>query len=146
MRRVRGTLCPCRTLLISLSTAATRLSLSHATVLLVYRGNMAVLVARCCSSCPPRLYDCPCRTLMLSLTNDARQGKQQCAWRKTFDLLKKKFNLLHTRFQNTHRMNLILRMHIKKFTSYSSQLGFFVLMRTVTKLTWWRHLAVTQWY
>ena len=92
---------PCRTLLLPLSTAVICLFLLHAVSLFVYRGYMSVLVSRYCYLCLPRLYVCPCCTLLLSLFNDARQGKQQCARRTTFDLLKKKFNFLHTRFSRT---------------------------------------------
>ena len=110
--------CPCRMLLRSLSTepislslshavallvcrAYICLSLSHAIALLVYHAHVSVLVAHCCSLCLSCLYVCPCRTLVLSLSTDARQGKQQCATRTAFDLLKKKFSFWHTRFSRT---------------------------------------------
>ena len=59
---------------------------------------VVILVAHCCSLCLSRIYVRPYRTLVLSLSNNARQGKQQCATETSIDLLKKKFNFSHNRF------------------------------------------------
>ena len=93
----------CNNSIISLPTMQICLSLSYTIALRIYRANMSVLVALCCSPCLTHRYVCPCRTLLLSLSNDTRKGKQQCAKRTSFDLLKKKFNFLHTRYSRTKR-------------------------------------------
>ena len=89
-----GYLCPCPMLLRSLSTAHISLSLSNASALLFYHVYIYIYLYI-------YIYICPCRMLVRSLSNGARQGKQQCATRTIFDLLKKKFNFLHTRFSRT---------------------------------------------
>ena len=114
---------PFRTLPHSLSTTQICLSLSHAVAL--FAARMSVLISRYRSPCLLRLYLCPCRTLVLSLSNDARQRRQQCATRISFDLLKKNSTFYIDVFlgRNTYRKkagNLFIRRHIKKFANYSS--------------------------
>ena len=94
--------CPCPTMSLSLSSAQICLSLPNTIALLVYRGYMSVLVARCCS---------PCLMALDKESNSVREGQHSIYWKKNSTFYTHVFPR-----RNTHRMkagNLILRGHIK---------------------------------